>query len=45
MNPVEKYPHIIELRACILNMLAFMFLFPVKSLISSGTCATPKLSK
>ena len=44
MNPVQKYPHIIELFDCILNMLAFMFLFPVNFLISSGTCSTSKLS-
>ena len=45
MNPMQKYPHIIELFACTRKMLAFMFLFPINSLISSGTCSTPKLSK
>ena len=45
MNPMQKYLHIIELSACTLNILAFMFLFPINSSISSGTCSTPKLSK
>ena len=37
MIPMQKYPHIIEL-------LAFMFLFRINSLISLGTCSTPKLT-
>ena len=41
MNAMEKSPHIIELLDCILNMLAFIFLFPgyylMNSLISSAT--------
>ena len=37
MNPLQKHPHIIELIACTLNMLDFMFLFLINSLISSGT--------
>ena len=45
MNPMQKYPHIIELFACTQKMLALMFLFPINSLISSGACLTPKLSK
>ena len=45
MNPMQKYPHIIELFACTQKMLAFMFLFPTNYLISSGTCSTPKLLK
>ena len=45
MNPVQKYPHITELFACVRKMLAFMFLLPMNSLISSGICPTPKLSK
>ena len=45
MNPVQKYPHITKLIACIRKMFAIMFLFPTKFLISSGTCSTPKLSK
>ena len=40
-----KVPHIIELFACTQKMLAIMFLFPINSLISSGTYSTPKLSK
>ena len=43
MNPMEKYPHIAELFAYTRKMLAIMFLFPINSLISSGTCSTPKL--
>ena len=45
INPIQKYPDITELFACIRKMLAFMFLLPINSLISSGICATPKLSK
>ena len=45
MNPMEKYPQISELFACTRKMLAFMFLLPTNSLISSGTCSTPKLLK
>ena len=45
MNPIRKYPHIIELFACILNIFAFMFLCPIDFLISLGTCSTPKLLK
>ena len=43
MNSMQRYPHIIELFACILNMFAFMLLFPINLLISLGTCSTPKL--
>ena len=42
MNPIQKYPHITELFACTRKILAIMFLFPANSLISSGTCSTPK---
>ena len=45
MNPMQKYPHITELFAFTWKMLPFMFLFPINSFISSGTCSTPKLSK
>ena len=45
MNPMQKYPHIIELFDYTRNMLAIMFLFPINYLISLGTCSTPKLSK
>ena len=33
MNPMQKYPHIIELFASTPKMLAFMFLFPINYLI------------
>ena len=39
MNPMQNYPLIIELFACILNMFVFMFLCPIDFL---GTCSTPK---
>ena len=45
MNPMQMYPHIIELSACILNMFVFEFLCPINLLVSLGTCSTPKLSK
>ena len=45
MNSMQKYPQIIELFAGTRKMLAIMFLFPKISLISLGTCSTPKLSK
>ena len=45
MNPMQKYPHVTELFACTRKMLAIMSLFLINSLISSGTCSIPKLSK
>ena len=36
MNPMQKYPHIIELFAGTRKMLDLMFLIPINSLISSG---------
>ena len=45
MNRMQKYPHIIEMPACILNIFVFVFLCPMNLLISLGTCSTPKLSK
>ena len=45
INPMQRYPHITELFACTRKMFAFMFLFPINSLISLETCSTPKLSK
>ena len=45
MNPIQKYPHIIELSACILNMFGLMLLCLINILISLGKCSTPKLSK
>ena len=41
MNPMQKYPHIIELLDCILNMFVFMFLCLISFSISLGTCSTP----
>ena len=37
MNPMQKNLHIIELFPCILNILPFIFLFPMNFLISSVT--------
>ena len=45
MNPMQKYPHIIELFAYNRKMLAFMFLFLINSLISSGRYSTLELTK
>ena len=45
MNPMQKYPHITELFACTRKILAIMFFVSINSLISSGTCSTPKLLK
>ena len=45
MNPMQKYSNITELFACTPKMFPFMFLFPINSLISLGTCSIPKLSK
>ena len=45
INPIQKYPHITESFSCSLKMLAFIFLFPINSLISLGTYSTPNLSK
>ena len=44
MNPIQKYPDIIELSACILNMFVLMFLSRISFLISLEACSTPKLS-
>ena len=45
INPIEKYPHITELHACILKIYFCMFLLPMNFLITFGMCSTPKLSK
>ena len=45
MKPMQKYPQNTELFACTRKMLALMFLFPINSSVSSGTCSTPKVSK
>ena len=44
-NPMQKYPHIIEMFSCTGKILAFMFLFPINSLISSGAYSALKLLK
>ena len=45
INPIQRYPHIIESFSCTRKMFAFMFLIPMNSLIPLGTCSTRKLSK
>ena len=45
INPIQKYPHIIKLSACILNMFVLMHLCPMNLLNSLGTSSKPKLSK
>ena len=43
INPM--YPRITESFACTGNIFTSVFLFLINSLIYSGTCSTPKLSK
>ena len=45
INPMQKYPHIIESNACILKIFVFMFLLLINVFISFGICFTPKESK
>ena len=45
INPIQKYPHIIEPYACILKIFIFMFLLPIHALIFFGIYSTPKLSQ
>ena len=45
INPLQKYPHIIELYTCVLKIFVFMFLLPINVQISFGICSTPKESK
>ena len=53
INPIQKYPHIIESYACILKIFLVMFLLCeaedeerlINTLISLGICSTPKISK
>ena len=45
INPIQKYPHIIESYACILKSLVFVFLLLINALISFRTCSTSKESK
>ena len=51
INPIQKYPHIIELYACILEIFVIMFLLLlllillINALISVGICSNSKESK
>ena len=45
INPIQKYPHIIESYACILKIFAITFLLPINFIISLGIYSTSKLSK
>ena len=53
INPIQKYPHIIESYACILKIFLVMILLCeaedeerlINTLISLGICSTPKISK
>ena len=53
MNSIQKYPHITESYACILNILLlicaialdFVVSLLINLLISLGICSIPKLSK
>ena len=38
INPIQKYPCIIESYACILETFVIIFLFPINLLISFGIC-------
>ena len=42
---MQKYPHIIESFACILQVFVLMFLLYLNFFISFGICSTPTLSK
>ena len=42
---MQKYPHIIELYACVLKTFIVIFLLPINFLISFVICQTPKLLK
>ena len=45
INPIQKYPQIIESYACILKIFVFMFLLLTNALIFFGICSNPNLSK
>ena len=46
INPIQKYPHIIESYACILKIFVVIDKEPlINFLISFGICSTPKESK
>ena len=42
INPIQKYPHIIESYACILKIFVVMFLLLINTLTSFEICSTPK---
>ena len=45
INPIQKYPLIIESYACILKIFVKNVDWSINFLISFGMCSTPKLSK
>ena len=46
INPLQKYPHIIESCACILKIFVVIDKeWPINALIYLGICSTPKESK
>ena len=46
INPIQKYPHIIESYACILKIFVVIDKErSINALISFGICSTPKESK
>ena len=46
INPIQKYPHVIESYACILKIFVVIDKKrSINTLISFGTCYNPKLSK
>ena len=45
INPVQKYPHITELYACILKIFVTIVDLSINFWISFGIYSTPKLSK
>ena len=42
INPIQKYPHIIESYDCILKIFVIMFLLLINALISLGVCSVPR---
>ena len=46
INPIQKYPNIIESYACILKIFVVVYTeWPINALISLGIYSTPKQSK
>ena len=45
INLIQKYPHIIESFACILEIFVVIRLLPTNFLVSFGIFSTPNLSK